>query len=149
MTTPVAADRLRGAGLRATRPRVAVLVTLDRLGGHRSADELVAVLGSVEAGGGVPRSTVFAVLDDLVRAGLVTRVEVEAGPVRHEVASGRHHHLVCVACGDIVDVPCAAVAPGPCLEASVPGAELDAADVVLRGRCAACVAAGRRRAGSA
>lgn len=140
------AERLRAAGRRVTRPRLAVLEVLDRLGGHRTADELVAALADVDAGP-VPRSTVFAVLDDLVGAGLVERVEAESGPVRHELAGERHHHLVCEVCGELVDVPCAAVSPGPCLDAEVPGAEVRRADVVLRGRCPTCVAAARTAAG--
>src|SRR6202000_2359658 len=36
------ADRLRAAGLRATRPRIEVAETLRQLGGHRTADEVHA-----------------------------------------------------------------------------------------------------------
>jgi Fur family ferric uptake transcriptional regulator len=66
----------------------------------------------------------------------------DAGPGRalYEVGQDRHHHLVCRACGVVVDVPCL-VASGPCLELDVPGVEVDHAAVIFRGRCAACTAA--------
>ena len=53
-----------------------------------------------------------------------------------------HHHLVCRACGQIVDVPCVR-GSRPCLDADLPGARIDEANVVFRGLCPACVAAGR------
>lgn len=136
--------RLADAGLRATRPRLAVLGALERLGGHRGADEVVAALR--DAGEAVSRASVFNALRDLAAAGLVMVADTGPGPARYEVARDWHHHFVCTRCGAVTDVPCVAGAK-PCLEAGVPGARIDEAQVIFRGVCAACGGRARRRRG--
>ena len=63
------ATRLRQRGLRVTGPRLAILATLEQVGGHRAVDELVLALR--RAGYHHARTTVYNALDDLARAGLV------------------------------------------------------------------------------
>jgi Fe2+ or Zn2+ uptake regulation protein len=138
------AARLRAAGLRATRPRADTLAALDRLGGHRTADEIAAAL---QAGGRpIARATLYHVLASLATAGVVAVADAGPGASRFESSTGWHHHLVCSSCGAVVDVPC--VGGGrPCLEPDLPGAEVMEARVTYRGRCPACVAAGASRSG--
>ena len=131
------ASRLRKLGLRATGPRLALLTVLERVGGHRSADELVAELR--QAGYPHARTTVYNALDDLTRAGLIHAAPVAAGALRYEADLSPHQHFVCSRCGLIRNV--AAVfdpmeGPAP----SVEGARIDLVDVVYRGVCAACLA---------
>lgn len=130
------AARVREAGLRVTRPRLAVLETLEELGGHRSADELAAALRA--RGRPLPRSSIYNVLDDLSARGLVMRAELGPGRERFEAGTAWHHHLVCRVCGSIVDVPCGAQTR-PCLEPELTGARIERAEVVYRGLCPACV----------
>lgn len=132
------AARLRARGLRVTGPRLAILSMLQAVGGHRSADELVAALR--EGGYHHARTTVYNTLDDLARAGLVRAAPVDAGALRYEVDVGEHHHFVCRECGLIINVPVApevAAHPIP----KVDGATADEIDVIYRGLCAACAAA--------
>jgi Fur family ferric uptake transcriptional regulator len=72
-------------------------------------------------------------------AGVLLVADAGPGTARFEVAGDWHHHLVCRACGSIVDVPCA-TGERPCLEAALPGAIVDEAQVVFRGLCPACAA---------
>jgi Fe2+ or Zn2+ uptake regulation protein len=132
-----AAARLRKAGLRATKPRLAVLAALEEAREHMSADELVALLHERHVD--IPRSSVYNVLADLTAARLVTHAELGSRSERYEAGDVWHHHLVCRSCGAIVDVPCL-VDVHPCLEITVDGAYLEQADVVFRGLCAACAA---------
>ena len=136
------AARLRAAGLRATRPRIDLLAALDGLRGHPTADDLAARLRA--AGVPIARASLYHVLASLVAAGVASIVDIGPGPARYESSAGRHHHLVCRACGAVVDVPCAR-GRQPCLEPDLPGAEVDETRVTYRGRCPACVAAGRGR----
>lgn len=129
------AARLREAGLRVTRPRQAVLNALSKLGGHRSADDVAAALRV--RGEPLPRSSVYNVLADLVTHGLARRAEVGSGRELYEAAADWHHHFVCSTCGAIVDVPCA-VGSRPCMDAHLPGAVIERAEVVYHGRCADC-----------
>ena len=132
------AARLRAAGLRTTPTRVAVLGALESLGGHRTADEIGASLGS--AGPGIPRASLYHVLGALAEAGVVLVADAGPGTARYEVAAAWHHHLVCRVCGAIVDVPCVR-GTRPCLEADLPGVAIDEAQVIFRGRCASCAGA--------
>src|ERR1700738_343733 len=87
------ATRLRQRGLRVTGPRLAILATLEQVGGHRAVDELVLALR--RAGYHHARTTVYNALDDLARAGLVRPAPVDAGALRYESAGPIHHHFVC------------------------------------------------------
>lgn len=130
-----AGARLRGSGLRATAPRRSLLALLDAWEGHHAVDDLAA--GLAELDHPLPRQSVYNVLADLVEVGLALPADTGPGRALYERASSWHHHLVCVACGAVVDVPCV-VGDKPCLEATVPGAEIDEAQVIFRGRCADC-----------
>jgi Fe2+ or Zn2+ uptake regulation protein len=137
------AARLRQRGLRVTGPRLAILSMLERVGGHRSADELVLALR--RGGYHHARTTVYNALDDLARAGLVRAAPVDAGALRYESAGPAHHHFVCRECGSIHNVPLSDD-PRPHPMPPIEGAELDELDVVYRGRCPACAATSRAKA---
>ena len=132
-----APGRLRAAGLRVTPQRVAILDALANLGGHPTADEVAAALG--EAGSPLPRASLYHALGAMADAGVLLVADAGPGTARFEVAGDWHHHLVCRACGTIVDVPCA-TGKRPCLEAVLPGAVVDEAQVVFRGLCPDCAA---------
>lgn len=130
---------LRGAGLRVTHHRVALLSALRLQDGHATAE---ALRESVAAGGTrVPLPTVYAVLADLVRVGIVSDLRGEGGVIRFDANVARHHHLSCTQCGALSDVPCSDVDDGdPCL--ALPesrGWRLERAEVTFRGLCPACV----------
>ena len=135
-----AEDRLRRAGLRLTRPRVAVLGVLDdAVPGRRHL--LVSEIATVarERLGEVSTQAVYDVLEALVGAGLARRVETAGTPARYEARVGdNHHHLVCRSCGSTVDVDCV-VGEAACLHPSEDhGFVVDEAEVVFWGRCPAC-----------
>lgn len=127
---------LRGADLRVTRPRVAVLEALHRQP-HADTDTLIGAVR--ERLGTVSHQAVYDVLKALTAAGLVRRIEPAGSTARYEVRVGdNHHHLVCRACGAICDVDCA-VGDTPCLTASDDhGFSIDEAEVVYWGLCPAC-----------
>ena len=131
-------QKIRDAGLRATEPRVAIYDALRSVGGHRSADEVARIV--TEEGGRFSRASIYNVLDDLTRVDLVMRADRGPGPAIYEVADTWHHHFVCRECGEVLDVPCA-VGSKPCLDAEVPGAVIDEAQIIFRGVCASCAAA--------
>lgn len=131
---------IRDAGLRVTRQRVAVL---DAVGSsqHASAAAVLASVSGVLPN--VSHQAVYDCLADLTRAGLLRRiVVVDGGPALFETRTrDNHHHIVCRACGLVVDVDCA-VGAAPCLEASdAAGFVIDEAEVIYRGLCAPCAEA--------
>jgi Fur family transcriptional regulator, stress-responsive regulator len=131
---------LRAAGLRVTRPRLAVLDAVHGLP-HVDTETLI---GAARARlGAVSHQAVYDVLRALTDTGLVRRIQPSGSVARYEARTGdNHHHLVCRSCGTIVDVDCAAGA-APCLTpADGGGFVVDEAEVVYWGRCPSC-AAGR------
>jgi Fur family transcriptional regulator, stress-responsive regulator len=129
---------LRGAALRVTRPRVAVLSAVHD---HSHADTSSIIAAVREELGEVSHQAVYDVLRALTAAGLVRCIEPPGSVARYEARVGdNHHHIVCRSCGAIADVDCA-VGAAPCLTASDDhGFAIDEAEVVYRGRCPECAA---------
>jgi Fur family ferric uptake transcriptional regulator len=129
---------LRGAGLRVTRPRLAVLGAVFA---HAHADT-DSIIGAVRRE--IPEVSHQAVYDSLhalTATGLVRRIQPAASVARYESRVGdNHHHVVCRSCGAIADVDCA-VGDAPCLTASNDaGYSIDEAEVIYWGLCPACSA---------
>ena len=129
---------LRAHGLRVTPQRLAIHGALRALGRHATAEEVLArVHGTVP---GVSLPTVYAGLELLADLGLAARVHAGRA-VRFDPRADPHHHFVCDDCGAVSDLD-AAVDVAPALAGLRGlGAEPVGAEVVVRGRCAACVAA--------
>jgi Fur family ferric uptake transcriptional regulator len=139
MTTsqaPTIAEELRGAGLRVTAGRVALLETV-RNGDHLGVEEIAA--GVRDRVGHISVQAVYDALHALTVAGLVRRIEPPGSPARFEGRiQDNHHHVVCRSCGVIADVDCA-VGEAPCLTASDDrGFAIDEAEVTYWGLCPNC-----------
>jgi Fur family ferric uptake transcriptional regulator len=137
MTAPPSiAEELRGAGLRVTAARVALLETV-RSGDHLDAEAIAA--GVRDRVGHVSLQAVYEALHALTHAGLIRRIEPAGSPTRYEGrVMDNHHHLVCRSCGAVADVDCA-TGEAPCLTASDDhGFSIDEAEVVYWGLCPDC-----------
>jgi Fur family transcriptional regulator, stress-responsive regulator len=133
---PTTADELRGAGLRVTAARVALLEAV-RAGDHLGVEAIAA--GVRERVGHVSLQAVYEALHSLTAAGLIRRIEPAGGPARFEGRTGdNHHHIVCRSCALVADVDCA-VGAAPCLTASHDhGFSIDEAEVIYWGLCPEC-----------
>jgi Fur family ferric uptake transcriptional regulator len=132
---------LRRAGLRVTRPRLAVLDAVYERP-HADTDSLIGAVR--ERLGDVSHQAVYDVLRALTAADIVRRIQPMGSVARYEARIGdNHHHIVCRSCGAIADVDCA-VGTAPCLTAADDsGYEIDEAEVIYWGRCAQCQSADR------
>ncbi|MGH3273684.1 MAG: Fur family transcriptional regulator [Streptosporangiaceae bacterium] len=133
---PTTAEELRGAGLRVTAARVALLETV-HAGDHPSVEAIAA--GVRHRVGHISLQAVYDALHALTAAGLLRRIEPAGSPARFERRVGdNHHHVVCRSCGAIADVDCA-VGFTPCLSASEDhGFAIDEAEVIYWGICPDC-----------
>ena len=128
---------LRGAGLRSTAPRRAVLEAL-LTRPHSTVTDL-----SQAVDGQLSNQTIYNALDDLANSGLVRRIEPAGSATRYETRVGdNHHHVVCRSCGTVADVDCH-TGEAPCLHpAAAPGfAHIDEAELTWWGTCTGCAAA--------
>ncbi|GHD33050.1 Fur family transcriptional regulator [Streptomyces galbus] len=139
--SPSTADELRGAGLRVTAARVALLETV-RKGDHLGVEAIAT--GVRERVGHISVQAVYEALHALTAAGLIRRIEPAGSPARFEGRVGdNHHHVLCRACGAVADVDCA-VGDAPCLTASdAHGFAIDEAEVIYWGLCPDCSTAHR------
>ena len=134
-------ELLRERGLRVTAQRLAVLRAV-RTTPHVTADDVAETvrdeLGAISVQG------VYDSLAVLTENGFLRRIEPAGSPARYEDrVADNHHHLICRACGRMVDVDCA-VGDAPCLSAADDaGYEIDEAEVIYWGRCPEC-ATGRQ-----
>jgi Fe2+ or Zn2+ uptake regulation protein len=138
-SNPELEQLLRGADLRVTRPRLAVLAAVHE---HPHADTDLLIGAVRRELGDVSHQAVYDVLRALTASELVRRIQPAGSVARYESRVGdNHHHVVCRSCGAIADVDCA-VGHTPCLTASDDhGFEVDEAEVVYWGTCPACAAA--------
>jgi Fur family ferric uptake transcriptional regulator len=124
--------------LQITAQRLAILRSVaDRP--HSTADDIGrAVRAEI---GAISPQAVYDALAAFTDRGVVRRIQPAGSPARYETRVGdNHHHLICRACGRMVDVDCA-VGDTPCLTAADDsGYEVDEAEVIYWGRCPECVA---------
>jgi Fur family ferric uptake transcriptional regulator len=137
------ADLLRQHGLHVTAQRLAVLRAVSSRP-HITADGIAEAASA--SLGAISRQAVYDALGALVDRGILRRIEPSGSPALYEARVGdNHHHLICRACGRVVDVDCATGA-APCLTPSqAMDYEVDEAEVIYWGRCPDC----RSRAGTA
>ena len=155
-STKAIEDRIRGAGLRCTRARVAVLGQLLQATGPLTHAEMADAL----ADEGYDRATIYRNLTELTEAQLATRVDLGDHVWRFELK--RHHaegglgedhpHFVCTTCGEVscLDDVKVAITPKPGGEAAAtrPPAGKQATgkptgiravtEVLLKGQCENC-----------
>ena len=130
-------DRLRERGWRMTAQRRVIAEAMTGAHVHVTADE---VLGRAQrALPEVSRATVYNTLNELVAVGEIAEITHPDGRKRYDPnVAERHHHLLCVDCGRMLDVR----ADDPRLPADQRhGFDILDVEVTFRARCPGCAAA--------
>lgn len=129
-------DRLRAGGGRVTAPRRAVVQAMvDARSHHLTAAEILTTVRADDPE--FYESTVYRTLDRLVELGVVERVQLGTGGAVFHLPHQPHHHLVCDACGEVTEVPAAAVTKMAAAVRRDHGFELSSS-LSLSGTCARC-----------
>jgi len=92
---------LRGAGLRPTSQRLAVLDVISKSEKSLTAQDVYARLRR-RAGAGL--TTVYRTLAALADAGILDTFEQSGEKSFRLCASEHHHHIVCVSCGSVEEI---------------------------------------------
>lgn len=95
--------KLGESDVRYTKGRQIVIKALTQIDGPKSAAELEEVIGDT-----VPLSSLYRTLAVLEEAGILAPHYSAPGVTRYELAewlTGHHHHLVCIDCGQVEDLP--------------------------------------------
>lgn len=126
------------APYRMTPQRAAILDLLDGNRSHPSAEDIYARLKRKFPG--MSFATVYNTLQSLLERGELIEVRIDSGRTRFDPGIKPHHHLLCVACGSITDLPERA----PLRPAGLPkGFKVLRCNVEFYGVCPACGGAKR------
>ncbi|MBN1419268.1 MAG: transcriptional repressor [Planctomycetes bacterium] len=126
--------RTRGLPLTVQR-RIVLQAILGRTD-HPTAD---AVFERVRAGHPeIARATIYRTLEKLVEFGVIAKVAHPGASIRYDPNVGRHHHLVCVKCGGMLDFEDAGLDGIPLPEGRVHGFEIADYSIHFRGICKEC-----------
>ncbi len=92
---------LRDTGRRVTTPRLRIASLLRHARGHRTADEIHALVRGDDPDTAISLSTVYRTLDTLQEMRLVSAVDEGVGRAAYQWLDSAepHHHLVCKGCG--------------------------------------------------
>lgn len=126
-----AGQRLRRAGLRTTRQRLALAEILfaDGLDRHVTAESLYA--SAAELGVKLSLATVYNCLHQFTNAGLLRIVTVDSGRAYFDTNLSQHHHFYYEKSGDLRDIPASHVQLANLPQAPA-GQRISRVDVILR-----------------
>lgn len=129
-------DLCREKGMALTVQRRLILRELVTREDHPSADMIFDSVKSKLPG--LSRTTVYRVLDTLVRLGAARKVSHAGAVVRFDPNTQRHHHLVCETCGRLVDLEPELVGTIPLPDTSHSGFTIKDFSVNYSGICQVC-----------
>lgn len=93
----------RQRGLALTVQRRLILEAVLERGDHPTADQMYELVrGRIP---GISRTTVYRVLETLVDVGVITKACTPGAATRFDPVTDRHHHLVCLGCEALFDLP--------------------------------------------
>lgn len=100
-----------GKNMRTSKQRQLILEVFNKNNAHLSAEEVYQSVRTARPN--ISLGTVYRNLEVLVNLGLINRATFADGKSRYEIALGEHHHhLVCIKCGHIEDMPECPMAKG-------------------------------------
>jgi Fur family ferric uptake transcriptional regulator len=128
---PEISEAIREAGLRVTLPRLAVLRVFEESPGHHAVEDVDAMLR--ERGVELPKGSLYNVVHDLSRSGLLRQLDAGPGRAIYERVEddGAHYHYVCTECGGLFDYD-AGDAPAAIVPKHAP---VESVQVTARGGC--------------
>ena len=127
----------RSRGLKVTPQRQVIFRVLSSTTHHPTAEAVYAAVRSELPT--ISLRTVYQSLNDLAAMGELSALDLGTGSTRFDPTLEPHHHLVCEGCGTIEDLHhdfSGVILPAPAAE----GFEVNATEIVFRGRCATCAA---------
>ncbi len=86
-----------------TPQRLAILEYLEGNTSHPSAEEIYRVVSQKYQS--MSFATVYNTLHALTQAGSLRELTIDPERKRYDPDTSRHHHLICVLCGTIADIP--------------------------------------------
>jgi Fur family transcriptional regulator, ferric uptake regulator len=125
------AERLHERGLRMTPQRKQVLDAVSALQ-HATPEQISAAVPSIDV------TTVYRTVELLEELGLLRHTHLGHGAASFRLAGDEHVHLVCHACGRVVDVPDRLIDDLVQRLVDERGFNVDRSHFTVFGRCSSC-----------
>lgn len=121
-------------GFKRTPQRLAILEHLDGNRLHPSAEDIFRSVSKKNPS--MSFATVYNTLNTLVEAGAVRELTIDPERKRYDPDTSPHHHLICLRCHKVVDIPASIpveIPQGMEQEFTVTGSHIE-----FYGECASC-----------
>jgi Fur family transcriptional regulator, ferric uptake regulator len=138
-TSEAIVKSLREKGHRLTPQRLVILQILEENDGHLAPAEIIA--RASQRMPGLTEATVYRTLDFLARNGLALVAHIGDGRLVYESAAHNHHHLICRACGQAVEIEADLLDSLYNQFQERTGYRIDCCHVTFFGLCPACAGA--------
>jgi len=125
----------RQEGIPVTMQRRVILEAVLKRKDHPTADQIYEEVQ--EQIPQLSRTTIYRVLDALVELGVIRRMQ-QTGGARFDGKVDRHHHLVCIRCGKIIDLEDTALDKLSVPRRKLKGFKIDNFSVHFSGICSDC-----------
>jgi|SRR5208283_3772874 len=104
-TTQKKREQRNGVGVRFKRTpqRLAILAYLEGNTSHPSAEDIFRSVSLKYQS--MSFATVYNTIHALTKAGALRELTIDPDRKRYDPDTSRHHHLICLNCGKIIDVP--------------------------------------------
>jgi len=129
-------DKLRDQGYRMTPQRLAILRILHQAGRHLTPVEVCQQ--AEQEMPGLTEATVYRTLNFLTEQGLALAAHVGNGQLVYEIAGHDHHHLICRACGQEMEIEHELLSDLYVLFKKHTGYHIDSIHTTFFGLCPAC-----------
>ena len=133
----------REQGVPLTVQRRAILESLALREDHPTADQVFEDVTSRLPG--LSRTTVYRVLETLVQMGAIHKASHLGSAARYDPNTERHHHLTCLSCHKVMDVPDGMVRQVGLPRPAAKGFEIRDYSVHFKGYCPDCLKKGPRK----
>ena len=130
-------DLCRRQGLPLTVQRRTILEAVLGREDHPTAEQIFDTVRDKLPG--VSRTTVYRVLDTLVRVGVINRICHPGAAARFDPKIHQHHHLVCLHCDKILDLEDQKLNALRLPTIDTAGYEIDEFHIHFRGTCPDCL----------
>jgi Fe2+ or Zn2+ uptake regulation protein len=138
-TDPVEAiiGKIRDRGGRATDARRSIIrIMINSAQAHLSAEDIVSQVKLQHPD--VAESTIYRTLATLEELDVVEHVHLGHGPSTYHLTEDGHQHLLCEACGEVIEVPAETFVPlAEQLDATY-GFQIHPRHFAIMGLCQAC-----------
>lgn len=99
-------DTIREKGERLTIQRRQVIRALSETGAHMTLSDIRQFIEQDSPDDSLPEPTIYRILQWLKDLGLIAQTDIaRSGVVYQVIGETPHHHLVCLGCGCVSDIP--------------------------------------------